>query len=212
MHRSVASLRCTLKQFGELTKLKFSSGGTRFSKETNQEEKVLPTLIYVQNPIAWLVNKMDFRMLKTAWDSEFDEKEFKRGTSQAVSVISQAIFQNDWEILDGLVARQALRRLRREVETGWSDLVKRNIALVPEQIKLALPTRIRFSRIGEEKFVDVDAVFVGLKFEDPVTYRNLIFIESAARFHRNYSLAPFADWTVSVFKITRFEIQKGRAE
>lgn len=67
----------------QLAQLQFFSGSARFSKETVSQEKNLPTPIYIQSPIAWLINKIDFRMLKAAWDSEFDENEFKRGAKQA---------------------------------------------------------------------------------------------------------------------------------
>lgn len=44
--------------------------------------RTLPKFIYLQNPVTWIMNKLDFRMLKTAWDPEFDEEEFKRGAKQ----------------------------------------------------------------------------------------------------------------------------------
>ena len=55
--------------------------------EIKNVDRQLPTLIYVQNPITWFINKIDFKMLKSAWDSDFDEAEFKRGTMQ-VNIIS----------------------------------------------------------------------------------------------------------------------------
>lgn len=64
-------------------KMEFSKGAEVWQEHGRPEQTRLPTLIYVQNPITWLVNKIDFKMLKKAWDNEFDENEFKRGTKQA---------------------------------------------------------------------------------------------------------------------------------
>jgi hypothetical protein len=52
------------------------------SENYEKEKKPLPKLLYVQNPITWLVIKLDFRMLKQTWDPQFDEYEFRRGTVQ----------------------------------------------------------------------------------------------------------------------------------
>lgn len=41
-----------------------------------------PNLIYVQNPMIWLRNKLRLRLLRYTWDHDFEEKEFKRGATQ----------------------------------------------------------------------------------------------------------------------------------
>lgn len=56
-----------------------------FRKKTNNPKstkKRVPKLILVQNPITWLMNKIDFSVLRNVWDSSFQEKEFKYGTKQ----------------------------------------------------------------------------------------------------------------------------------
>lgn len=45
-----------------------------------------PKLIYVQNPLVWLRNKLRLRLLRYTWDGDFEEKEFKRGATQVNSV------------------------------------------------------------------------------------------------------------------------------
>lgn len=64
----------------------FSTGTLLQKNRSNNgytHQKQVPTLLYIQNPITWLINKIDFKMLKNAWDPDFDENEFKRGTIQA---------------------------------------------------------------------------------------------------------------------------------
>ncbi|KAL0274601.1 UNVERIFIED_CONTAM: hypothetical protein PYX00_002696 [Menopon gallinae] len=191
---------CSLvKRDFQLTKAAFGERTTR----------TLPTLLYVHNPVTWLLNKLDFKMLKSAWDSNFDEKEFKRGAKQAVSVICCQLSENLWDNLRGLITRQALIRLQRDVEVNWSDEQRRNICVQPSDIKLALPKRVHFLRISDQRFVYVDMVFVALKFKEkePSPLKDVVFIEMVARFHRNYTTGQLPNWTVSLFKVTRFNIQ-----
>ena len=58
----------------------------------------------------------------------------------------------------------------------------------------------------DKKFVDVDMLFVGLKFknDEPAFGNDLVLVELVARFHRNYSLGEIPNWTVTLFKVTRF--------
>lgn len=41
-----------------------------------------PSLIYVQNPITWLRNKLRLKLLRYTWDRDFEESEFKRGATK----------------------------------------------------------------------------------------------------------------------------------
>jgi hypothetical protein len=52
------------------------------SENYGKEKQPVPKLLYMQNPVTWLVNKLDFGMLKQTWDPHFDESEFRRGTKQ----------------------------------------------------------------------------------------------------------------------------------
>lgn len=49
-----------------------------FSSSTS----TVPRLIYVQNPISWLRNKIYLQILKYSWDRQFVESDFKRGATQ----------------------------------------------------------------------------------------------------------------------------------
>lgn len=50
-------------------------------KPKNQKRRV-PKLILIQNPLTWLMIKIDFSVLRNIWDPSFEEKEFKFGTKQ----------------------------------------------------------------------------------------------------------------------------------
>lgn len=49
---------------------------------TNTGKAKVPRLVYVQNPLSWLRNKVYMKVLKYTWDRQFDESEFKRGATQ----------------------------------------------------------------------------------------------------------------------------------
>ncbi|CAA9999773.1 unnamed protein product [Nesidiocoris tenuis] len=51
-------------------------------KGQNDGQKPLPRLLYIQNPLVWVTNKIDFRHLRVAMDPSFTEKEFTRGARQ----------------------------------------------------------------------------------------------------------------------------------
>ncbi|XP_066990973.1 m-AAA protease-interacting protein 1, mitochondrial isoform X2 [Anabrus simplex] len=167
------------------------------------EKRPVPKLLYMQNPLTWLVNKLDFGMLRRTWDPQFDESEFRRGTKQAISTITHLVAMNMFDNLKGLLTKQALAVLQHEVETSWTDQQRRNIALEPEDIQLAVPRRVHFQRI---KFCDVDMIFIALKWAEHSGSNAYIFIEIIARFHREYSEGRLPDWTLSLFQVTRFNV------
>lgn len=176
------------------------------SENSAKEKQSVPKVLYMQNPVAWLVNKLDFGMLKRTWDPHFDESEFRRGTKQAVSTITMFVSQNLFTSLKGLLMKHALIALQRDVETNWSDEQRRHIGLEPGDIQHAVPRRVHFQRIVEQKFCDVDMVFIALKWTEHGGSSACIFVEVTTRFHREYTEGHLPDWTVSLFRITRFDI------
>lgn len=48
----------------------------------NSSSSTVPRLIYVQNPLSWLRNKLYLQILKFTWDRQFVESDFKRGATQ----------------------------------------------------------------------------------------------------------------------------------
>lgn len=53
-----------------------------FGKKDNPKAKKVPKLILLQNPFTWLMAKIDFRVLRSIWDPQFVEADFKLGTKQ----------------------------------------------------------------------------------------------------------------------------------
>lgn len=52
-------------------------------KDDNQKKKKrVPKLILLQNPLTWLMIKIDFGVLRSVWDPTFAENDFKFGTKQ----------------------------------------------------------------------------------------------------------------------------------
>lgn len=60
----------------------FNFNGT--PPNNNKNIRKTPNLFFLQNPLVWAKNKIDFKLLKYSWDKEFDENEFKIG-AKAVS-------------------------------------------------------------------------------------------------------------------------------
>lgn len=99
----------------------------------------------------------------------------RKPVRQAVSVISRMISENRWEQLEGLMTKQALGRLKREVETEWNDARRRYVAMAPSDLKLALPRRVRFARIaGKDRVLFSNRTgFLG-GFKSDVPFRSKI--------------------------------------
>ncbi|KAK9511490.1 hypothetical protein O3M35_000134 [Rhynocoris fuscipes] len=176
---------------------------------SNVVQKPLPRLLYIQNPIVWLTNKLDFRYLKN-WDPAFNESEFTRGARQAVSTITELLSKDMFDALKPLLTKGALLNLRKDVEILWADEVRRNINLSPDDVQLIIPRKLHFRNISGKKFCDIDMVFIALKWlqqtRDIKTNPPLVFIDIIARFHRNYSDGITPDWTISAFKVRRFNV------
>lgn len=51
-----------------------------YQQKTKKNERKIPNLIFFQNPYIWAKNKIDFKLLKYSWDTDFDENDFKNGT------------------------------------------------------------------------------------------------------------------------------------
>lgn len=173
----------------------------------NQEgqQKPLPRLLYIQNPLVWFSNKMDFLHLRSV-DPGFTEKEFARGVRQAVSRVTQLISMNMFDHMKPLFTKGGLLTLRRDVEIIWSDDLKRNIALDPHDVQLIIPRKLHFRDINGNKLCDVDVVLIGLKHLEKKENSPLIFLDIISRFHRNYTEGVVPDWSIAAFKVRKYNI------
>lgn len=197
------------------------------------ERKPLPKLLYIQNPVVWLSNKIDFRFLRYSWDPTFSEDEFSRGARQAISTVTQMVSKNMFESMRPLLTKNALLNLRRDVEILWADEVRRNIGLKPEDVQLIIPRKIylrsstepkllsrgnkpafltyitplKTVTVSDKKLCDIDVLFIGMKWLEEQAFNTpLVFVDIVSRFHRNYTDGMAPDWTISAFKVRRFSL------
>ncbi|XP_075970511.1 uncharacterized protein LOC142972938 [Anticarsia gemmatalis] len=177
----------------------------RDDKSKNEKRRV-PKLILVQNPFTWLMIKIDFSVLRNIWDPTFQEKEFKYGTKQAISRITQVISSGHYTELNGLLTKAARLSLMRELERNWGEKQRSLLALNLEDIQISSPRKVYFIRIADKKFCDVDMAFLALKWAPINSIEALIFTEIFARFHREYTPHCIPEWTIAYFKVTRFEV------
>ncbi|XP_047527308.1 m-AAA protease-interacting protein 1, mitochondrial-like [Vanessa atalanta] len=171
-----------------------------------KRKKRIPKLILLQNPFTWVMIKIDFCVLRRVWDPEFQEKEFKFGTRQAISRVTQVISQGQYGDLNGLLTKAARSSLVRELDRNWSEKQRSLIALKRDDIQISSPRKVYFIKIGDKRFCDIDMAFLALKWAPINSIEALLFAEIFARFHREYTPHSIPEWTIAYFKVTRFEI------
>ncbi|CAG4937639.1 unnamed protein product [Colias eurytheme] len=179
-----------------------------FKRRNNpgKKKKRIPKLILLQNPFNWLMTKIDFTVLRRVWDPTFREKEFRFGTTQAISRVTHIISEGQLEELNGLLTKPARVSLLRELERNWGEKQRALLALKHEDIQISSPRKVYFIRIADKKFCDVDMAFLALKWAPINNIEALIFTEIFARFHREYTPNCIPEWTIAYFKVTRFEV------
>ncbi|KAJ0179946.1 hypothetical protein K1T71_004537 [Dendrolimus kikuchii] len=177
-----------------------------------KEKRRVPKLILLQNPFTWLMIKIDFTVLKNIWDSDFEEKEFKYGTRQAISRVTHLISSGQLSELNGLLTKAARLSLIKELDRNWSEKQRNLLALKHEDIQISSPRKVYFIKIAEKKFCDVDMAFLALKWAPINSIDALIFAEVFARFHREYTPHCIPEWTIAYFKVTRFEVLRHQAK
>ncbi|KAH9644261.1 hypothetical protein HF086_003760 [Spodoptera exigua] len=180
--------------------------GRKIEKPKKNRKRRVPRLILLQNPFTWLMIKIDFSVLRNIWDPTFHEREFKFGTKQAISRITQVISSGQLKDLNGLLTKPARLSLMRELDRNWGEKQRSLLALNHDDIQISSPRKVYFIRIGDKKFCDVDMAFLALKWAPINSIEALIFTEIFARFHREYTPHCIPEWTIAYFKVTRFEV------
>ncbi|KAJ8732104.1 hypothetical protein PYW08_014834 [Mythimna loreyi] len=175
-------------------------------KSEAPRKRRVPKLILLQNPLTWLMIKIDFSVLRNIWDPLFVEKEFKYGTKQAISRVTHVISKNQLKDLQGLLTKPARLSLMRELDRNWGDKQRSLLALSLDDIQISSPRKVYFIRIADKKYCDVDMAFLALKWAPINSVDALIFTEIFARFHREYTPHCIPEWTIAYFKVTRFEV------
>ncbi|XP_013186095.2 m-AAA protease-interacting protein 1, mitochondrial [Amyelois transitella] len=182
-----------------------------FKRKRDPNKKRVPKLILVQNPFTWIMIKIDFCVLRHVWDPSFQENEFKFGTKQAISRVTDVISKGQYGELNGLLTKAARLSLLRELERNWSDRQRSLLALSRNDIQISSPRKVYFIRIADKKYCDVDMAFLALKWVPINTIDALIFTEIFARFHREYTPHCIPEWTIAYFKVTRFEVLRQKS-
>lgn len=57
-------------------------GNNNKENSSFKSSTTVPRLIYVQNPLSWLRNKIYLNILRFTWDRQFVESDFKRGATK----------------------------------------------------------------------------------------------------------------------------------
>uniref|UniRef100_A0A1B6LMP3 Uncharacterized protein n=1 Tax=Graphocephala atropunctata TaxID=36148 RepID=A0A1B6LMP3_9HEMI len=188
------------------TEVKSSFHNTAVKLYNTNEEPAMPAVYYYQNPFHWLRIKWQLMKLKQ-WDREFNEKEFTRGSTYAISSVTGLVSYENYDDLKGLLTPFALSKLRRDILVLWNDDIVRNIGLTLGDIKLAVPTRvhIRTSPRTYKRLCDIDMWYMAMKWRD---LNALLIMDLVARFTRDYSTTnALSDWTISFFELRKYHVQ-----
>ncbi|XP_073951378.1 m-AAA protease-interacting protein 1, mitochondrial-like isoform X1 [Choristoneura fumiferana] len=178
----------------------------KHDKKRGPRKKRVPRLILIQNPLTWLMIKIDFSVLRHIWDPTFAETDFKFGTKQAISRVTNVISDGQFSELNGLLTKAARASLKRELDRNWSERQRALLSLQRDDIQICSPRKVYFIRIADKKYCDVDMAFLALKWAPINSIDALIFTEIFARFHREYTPHCIPEWTIAYFKVTRFEV------
>lgn len=94
-----------IPHLSKLTKFNLINGFPRtfFFKKKNDDKneprkKRVPRLILIQNPLTWLMIKIDFSVLRHIWDPTFAETDFKFGTKQVNIHVCLLYFNEEYYI------------------------------------------------------------------------------------------------------------------
>ncbi|KAG8249103.1 hypothetical protein J6590_026027 [Homalodisca vitripennis] len=170
------------------------------------DERGMPAVYYYQNPFHWLRIKWQLLKLKQ-WDKEFNETEFTRGSTYAISSVTSIVSYENYDDLKGMLTPFALSKLRRDILVLWNDEIVKNIGLTLDDIKLAVPTRvhIRTGPRAYKRLCDIDMWYMAMKWRD---LNALLIMDIVARFTRDYTHTDsLSDWTISFFELRKYHVQ-----
>jgi len=159
-------------------------------------------VLHIQNPLTWLKIFLKFREIKQHWDPHLNQEDFTEGAKYAVEAITNKLEQGEWKELRGLLSRKEFKRLRKEVETEWSDVMRQNVSLEVEQMVKVFITDIRTQQIVDNKFCDVDVMVMGLKGQER---KPPLMMQVEVRLHREYTEGCLPDWVVTRFRMKNWD-------
>jgi len=169
---------------------------------TNSYRNYGKQTFYLQNPFKWVSNNVTFEQTKKYWDNSLDKEEFIQGSKFAVVSILQEIKNNNFKALKGLLAKTELTRLRHEVETDWTDELRRNVGISFDNILTLAIRNVRTQQIVHNKYLDIEVAVVASvpgpaeQQEEP----SQVYVIHAT-FCRDYTPGRLPDWVVTNFKL-----------
>lgn len=186
---------------------------TTLRQQPFDRDKDMPTVYYYQNPLQYL--RVKWKMFKLRkWDEDFTEKDFTRGSTQAVSAVTKYVSHKKYDDLEGLLTPTALSKLRRDILVLWNDDIVNHIGLKHSDIKLAVPTRVTLlnntkrsehtGKVTRTKVCDIDMWYMAMKWRD---MEALLIIDLVARFHKDFNDLQNPDWTISFFELRKYHVR-----
>ena len=127
--------------------------------------------------------------------NQFDILNFPK--AQAVSTLSQLISSNEFDEMGGMLTEREYKRLRRHVETKWSDEWRNNIAIdINNIIGVTTESVLRYEVGYDMAYVDIVLNIIAV-LDTVETKYAFITVELT----KNYSPKSFGDWCISRFDV-----------
>jgi len=141
---------------------------------------------------------LKFHEIRQHWDPSIDQQQIMMGAKYAVAAITSKLEGGQWKELRGLLSRREFKRLRKEVETEWTDVMRQNANLEVEEMEKVLITDVRTQQIVQNKYCDIDLMVVGVK---EMQQKLPLVVQVEVRLHREYTQGCLPDWVVTRFRM-----------
>ncbi|XP_058976699.1 uncharacterized protein LOC131801775 [Musca domestica] len=132
--------------------------------ELNQRRrKVIPTLVYLNNP--WTYWKARFNLMKMQmfWDREFVEEEFIRGAKKAAVVLTDIIRNQNLTSISKFTTPLGYQQITRDMMLSRDDVRLKLVRFDTEHIRRAIPMKVVTKVNYGRKYCFIDMMFVGLR-------------------------------------------------
>ena len=117
--------------------------------------------------------------------------------AQAVSTLSQLISSSEFDEMSGMLTEREYKRLRRHVETKWSDEWRNNIAIdVNNIIGVTTESVLRYEVGYDMAYVDIVLNIIAVLDTVETKYAFM-----TVELTKNYSPKSFGDWCISRFDV-----------
>ncbi|KAG5678084.1 hypothetical protein PVAND_007786 [Polypedilum vanderplanki] len=211
--------------FKILNSLKYSS------KDVTQ--RIKPKCIYVQPPVQWIKNKINFQKLKF-YDKSFNEKDFIKGSKMALLVTLDLIRMNNSVELARVTTLRGFSQISRYIRTLQKESKTDYLCFDDDDICNIITSNVEMFESEAECDCFVEVLFMGMKFLKDILAENqninlklmknaeinlipmseqLLFIEGYIKLHSSYTQDNLAsDWKIDHFKFSEFNIVRNKTE